>query len=291
MNFSFPHVVSLLPAYSALLSPSPWSACAQSVLPASENERVENSPPARKPELSRQCALPSPERSYRRAPHPGAPNRYRDTCRRGPPASCWPQHSLPRHCRKPGCHARRALRSTPALPPRQNRDNRRVQCCKRPHQSPRDPGVQDNRGSPPSGESPRGRLQLPASSLFLRERGFGLARSLDERLAPLRNVPCAESKLLKNLRSRRRSSKPFEANHVAVPAHILPPSQRRSGFYCQLRQVIREDRCLVRLGLLFENLPARHGDHARRNALFLELRGGVERHPHLRTRRHNQQIR
>src|SRR6185312_15349170 len=100
----------------------------------------------------------------------------------------------------------------------------------------------------------------------------------------------SKAKLLEDLFPRRGSSKAVQPNHVAVPPHILPPSQRRASLDSQLRQMVWEDRSLVCLTLLLKEFPARHRNYSHRNAFLLQLLGRLKRRPKLRSRAHNQHI-
>ncbi len=78
-----------------------------------------------------------------------------------------------------------------------------------------------------------------------------------------------ETKLLQQLLQRRRSSKAFDANIVAFRARILAPAEvrclfhRYAGLHCG-----RQDGFPVAPVLVIKQLPRRHADNTRSDALF-----------------------
>src|SRR5262245_40210057 len=74
----------------------------------------------------------------------------------------------------------------------------------------------------------------------------------------------------------RRRPKRVHADHAARPADVALPPERRGLLYRDARCHMRwEDGILIVLRLLLEDVPGRHRDHTRPNALSDELLVGL----------------
>src|SRR5690242_6938895 len=79
---------------------------------------------------------------------------------------------------------------------------------------------------------------------------------LHQLLCLLDNMADADSELLHGDGARSGGTEAIQSDHSAVVADILVPAHRRAGFNCQLGGVLGEDRGLVGIVLLLEELEA-----------------------------------
>src|SRR5262249_17794419 len=85
-----------------------------------------------------------------------------------------------------------------------------------------------------------------------------------------------ETKFPLELLERRRRPERVHADNTARPADVALPPERRGLLHRDARcHLWRQDGILILLRLLFEDVPGRHRDHARPDALSDELLVGL----------------
>src|SRR5215831_16802638 len=99
----------------------------------------------------------------------------------------------------------------------------------------------------------------------------------EELLRDLRHTLRLEPVFSQQLLERGRRAKCLHADDAARPADVAFPTEGRGLLDGDARgDVGRQHAVLIRLRLMLENIPGRHGDHARADALREQLLVGVD---------------
>src|SRR4051794_146350 len=113
-----------------------------------------------------------------------------------------------------------------------------------------------------------------------------------ERLGARDDVLRGEAELLEDRRPRRRSAETLERDDVSILPDPFPPAEPDAGLDGEASLDVRREHGVAVLdGLFLEELPARHRDDPRGDALLLQLLRRLEGDPDLRARGHDDQLR
>src|SRR5215212_3346755 len=93
-----------------------------------------------------------------------------------------------------------------------------------------------------------------------------------ERLGARDDVVRCEAELFEHGRPRGRGAETLQRDDISLVSDPLPPAETDTGLDGESSFDLRREHGVAVLDrLYFEQLPARHGDDPRRDALFLQL--------------------